>query len=228
MMGMIKKLFGLGAETVEQAQDLSQQATLKTKEAVASGVAQVEDVVDASQEAVSSVSKKAGDVLDQVKEQVVAVLDDDLPTPPNKVVFIDRDDLSLPLSSSVSKAVELVRGQQGAAGVARGLRVYEYANASAKAFDLRVDHELLALGALFSGFGPNGGEQAYAFCIIQGMWEGLADKVKSAIENLDSGISSDDLETRALALGAKAEALGGQVPYINGATSAVTRKRHAA
>jgi len=228
MMGMIKKLFGFGAETVEQAQDLGQQAALKTKEAVASGVAQVEDVVDASQETISSVSQRAGDVIDQVKEQVVAVLDDTLPTPPNKVVYIDRDDLSLPLSNNVSKALELVKGQQGAAGVAHGLRVYEYATASAKAFDLRVDSELLALGALFSGFEDNGGEQAYAFCIIQGMWQGLAEKVKLAIEAQNSGIASEDLETRALALGVKAQALGGQVPYINGATSAVIAQRHSA
>ena len=171
---------------------------------------------------------KAADCTKEAGPQVVARNDAPAAKADSVVVYIDRDEFMLPRSENVAAALELVKTQQGKPALAKALRIFEYSMAAALGADLRVDRELLALAALFSQTGANAGEAAYAFAIKNGMWDALAERIKSSIDEQATGAQSDCLETRALALGVAAEAAGGNVPYIHVSTSEETRRRHAA
>lgn len=212
MFGFLKRIFGGGGKAVEKVTDIGEQA------------------IETAQEAVSNTVEQAKEMSEAVPASVVAAIKSlgEAAHPSEPVQYIDRDEFDLPRSPLVVKALDVIEQKAGGQAVARGLRVFEYSMASALAFDLRVDRELLALSALFGESGADAATAAKSFCVAEGMWEALAEKVHDAIAARDTGANSDILETRAIALGVMAEAAKGNVPYINGATVAETLKRHAA
>lgn len=235
MFGFLKKLFGSGRvdEAQEAASKAVEQAVEQASERVSEGVADIKETVatavDEAQEAVTDMVQDAESTapVEAAAEAAPAAAPEQPQAPVKMTDYIDRDEFSLPRSANVDRAAELIEAQKGKAGLAKGLRIYEYAMAGALARDIRVDRELLVLASLFVSAGDNAGEAAYAFCIKHGMWDALAEKVKNAIESHGDS-SVDDRETQALALGVAAEAAGGNVPYVNAANSAETRSRHAA
>lgn len=240
MIGWIKRLFR--TETVDLTRKAVSETLDDAKETVQDAAGEVTEAVRDQLNAAGDVISDAGEAGDILPEaanspgstppaedvQAGAAPQNGEPEIERFAAYIDRDEFNLPRSGNIQKAVEVIKAQHGKPGLERALRVFEYAMAASLAYDLRVDREILALAALFSVSGENAGEQAYAFAIKQGMWDALAEKVKNCIEHQADGSGSDDRETRALALGVAAEAAGGHVPYIHGATSAETKRRHAA
>ncbi len=233
MFGFIKKLFG--SKPVEKAQEAVEGAVDTVSEHVSGAADKVMEeaghLKQAAEVELEEIGEAVKPALDEAKAAVARVVSDNDTPPPSdmsNVAYLDRDEFNLPRSKNVDQAVQLIRAQHGKPALAKVLRIFEYGMAGALAYDLRVDRELLALAALFSQAGDNAGEQAYAFAIKHGMWDALAEKIKSAIDDQGQGSSSDCRETRALALGVAAELAAGQVTYIHGATSAETRRYHAA
>ena len=140
--------------------------------------------------------------------------------------YLDRDHFVLPRSELANKAIALVDESVGEEATARALRIFEYGVAAGQAHELRVDREILLLGALLGQLGAEAPSKAEAFCVENGMWPALAKKVAFAIENNEIGTTTNDIETRALALGVAAELANGGVAYVHAATAAETRNRH--
>ena len=140
--------------------------------------------------------------------------------------YLDRDNFVVPRSDSVIKAIALVDETVGQDATARALRIFEYGVAASHAYELRVDREILLLGSLLGQLGSEAPKKAEAFCIENGMWDALAKKVAFAIENNETGTTTDDVEARALALGVAAEMANGEVDYVHAATAAETRNRN--
>lgn len=142
------------------------------------------------------------------------------------VEYLDRDHFNLPRSELVVKAIALVTEAAGNDAEAKGIRIFEYGVAAAHSYDLRVDRELLLLGALLGELGDGASAKAEAFCLENGMWDALAKKIAFAIEKKGNGLEMDDIETRALTLGVNAEAANGEVDFVHAATAAETRNRN--
>ncbi len=141
--------------------------------------------------------------------------------------YLDRDHFVVPRSDNVVKAMALVDETVGQDATLRALRIFEYGVAASDAYELRVDREILLLGALLGQLGAEAPAKAEAFCVENGMWDALAKKVAYAIENNETGTTTDDVETRALALGVAAEVANGEVDYVHAATAAETRNKNA-
>lgn len=143
-----------------------------------------------------------------------------------EVVYLDRDHFNLPQSETVGRAIDFVNDTTNGAASGRAMRVYDYGVAAADAYELRVDKELLALAAIFNEVGDFAASKAESFLLENNMWKSLAAKVAAAIQHQEDGLTSNDVETRVLALGLQAEAAHGEVEYVHPATAAETRARH--
>ncbi len=203
-----------------------------------------EGVADDVKDAVQEVGARAGDAVDtavesvnQVVEQVsqapAAVMNKSAPQGAGSgglgganVVHLDRIALSAPQSDRGEKAIEVVRAKGGAGAIAKGLRIYEYALAAGEAYGLRPDKELMLLSSLFSVLGGEGGNAARQFCLDNGMWPALAERVGAVVEG--SGDEGGEAEGKLLALGRDAEQSNGVAEWLHSLTAREIAKRHAA
>lgn len=228
-------------ETVEAAQhyseaagSMAEAAAHKMQEvaeaAVSVGAGVSAETVTAAEDAVKHVVETVSETVSEAVHQVVGDEAGVPHLPPlaltSPVEYLDRDAFVLPRSNVSEQAMDSIAAEAGDVVLARGIRVFEYGVAASAAYGLRVDRELLLLGALFGETGDDASAKARSFCVEKGMWEALADKVAFAITHRLDGATTDDIEARALALGVQAEAAGGQVDYINGATAAETISRN--
>ncbi len=235
-------------ETVSEATEHVQETVSSTVDHVAeAAVAKVSDVANSEivQEAESvaiAAAGAVGGVSGQMTEAVTDIVksatgmgdgasdDGDEPVlAPLKmketIDYLDRDHFVIPRSDLAVKAIALVDESVGNDATARAIRIFEYGVAGAQAHEMRVDREILLLGALLGQLGSDAPSKAEAFCIENGMWDALAKKVAFAIENNEVGTTLNDVEARALALGVAAEVANGEVAYVHAATAAETRNK---
>jgi|GEM_PF-6934014 len=225
-------------ETVSETVDhMAEAAVAKVSEVANSDIVQeAESVAIAAAGAVGGVSGAMTEAVTGMAQAAAGALHDDgegglAPTLPplalkETIDYLDRDHFVIPRSDNVIKAIALIDETVGEKATAKAMRIFEYGVAAGHAYELRVDRELLLLGALLGQLGDGASAKAEAFCVENGMWDGLAKKVAFAIENASNGLSVDDIEVRALALGVAAEAAKGEVDYVHAATAAETRNKH--
>ncbi len=226
-------------ETVSSTVDhVAEAAAAKVSEVANSEIVQeAESVAIAAAGAVGGVSGAMTEAVTEMVQTAAGAPDEEaadgglapsLPPLARKetIDYLDRDHFVVPRSEPVVKAIALIDGTVGSDAAARGIRVFEYGVAAAAAYEMRVDRELLILGALLGQLGEGASAKAEAFCVENGMWDALAKKVASAIENASDGLNVDDIETRTLALGVAAEIANGEVDYVHAATAAETRNKN--
>lgn len=220
-----------------RAEYVAEQATEFVEETVATVSEVAGDVISGAQQGAAEISADIESIGEGVAD---AVSGDEIEDPVSaeagipvanlsleeRPKVINRDEFNLPRSEIVSKLMPHMEATYGKAAVAKGLRIYEYAIASSLAFDWRVDRELLLISAMFAGTGADAATKATSFAVDAGMWEALAARIGDAINGQASAHSLDEPETRALALGLKAEAAGGDASYINRTTAAETVERN--
>lgn len=219
-----------------RAEYVAEQATEFVEETAAAVSEVAGDVISGAQQEAAEISADVESISDGVAD---AIGGDEVDAPAAEMGIpvtnlslderpkvINRDEFNLPRSEIVAKLMPHMEATYGKAAVAKGLRIYEYAIASSLAFDWRVDRELLLISAMFAETGADAGTRATAFAVDAGMWEALAARIGEAIDGQASAHSLDEPETRALALGLKAEAAGGDAGYINRTTAAETVERN--
>ena len=240
--GVIKKIFGGGkpeakqesiAETVSDTVDhVAETAAEKLSEVANSEIVQeAESVAIAAAGAVGGVSGQMTEAVTDIVQTATGVADDgEAPQLPplsmkEPIDYLDRDHFVLPRSDLANKAIALVDKTVGQDATARAIRIFEYGVAGGQAHGLRVDREIVLLGALLGQLGPDSPAKAESFCVENGMWPALAQKVAFAINHNETGTTTNDIEARALALGVAAENANGDVAYVHAATAAETRNR---
>lgn len=245
LFGIFRKLFG-GLNEADQSSHVNnapqddktpekstQEKTLA--EEIADVAIEVEEVAVATAASIGGVSGTETDAMTTAVTSAFADEDDeassDTPALPplelkKDVVYLDRDHFNLPQSETVGRAFEFVNEETNGAADGRAMRVYDYGVAAAAAYELRVDKELLALAAIFNEVGDFAASKAESFLLENNMWKSLASKVAAAIQHQENGLTSNDVETRVLALGLQAEAAHGEIEYVHPATAAETRARH--
>ena len=247
-LAVVKKIFGGGksegkqetgakhetiAETVSDTVDHMAEAAAEKLSEVANAeiVQEAESVAIAAAGAVGGVSGQMTEAITDVVQTATGAGDDgeapELPPLSMKdtIDYLDRDHFVLPRSELAKKAIALVDETVGHEATARAIRIFEYGVAGGQAHELRIDREIVLLGALLGQLGSDSPVQAESFCVENGMWPALAEKVAFAINNNETGTTTNDVEARALALGVAAEMANGEVAYVHAATAAETRNR---
>lgn len=208
-------------QTAEFVEDLGTTASDVTEDVIAGAQQDVADISEQVGMAADGVAEMAGS---ETESKGVPVQQLPLEAAP---AAINRDEFNLPRSEVVAKAMAATEARNGKKALAEGLRIFEYSMAAAIAHDWRVDRELLLVASLFVNTGADAADRAKNFAMEAGMWDALAKRIGEFIAWQGSATSADEPETRALSLGVAAEAAGGDVPYINGATAAETKARNA-
>ena len=214
LSGFFRSLFGRSASAVDEVSERVGDAAQNVGAAVGSAATTTADVVT---EVVDQVVTQVGDHASGLNGDGEA-----------NVRYVARSIFDLPRSPIGDKALGFIRDKTGKHGAAKGLRVFEYALAGGAAYGLRPDKELMLLGSLFSVLEGEGGTSARQFCLENGMWSSLAEKVSASIESARTGSGAMDAESKLLSLGLEGERSAGAVDWLNSMTASEISKRHPA